>query len=308
VSVLVPARDEERTIERVLRRTLALGEGVHEVIVVDDGSRDATADRVRAVAGEDPRVRLLRHERGGGKTAAVRSALAAARGEVLVLQDADSEYDPADIPSLVRPILDGRADVVYGSRFLGDGAGRRLRPLQRLANRTLTVLSNLLTRGRWSDVETGAKAFRACVLRRMPLASHGFGIEIEITANVARTRARPLEVPVSYAARTYGEGKKVRARDGWMALAYALWFNLGGRFADASRRYVREVDAALTARRARDASSRAASASSPPSSREPSPRPSPSAASAPATAPAGSPWGAGAGTARGGGPPAGGSS
>jgi glycosyltransferase involved in cell wall biosynthesis len=225
ISILIPAYNESATVGSVLRRILSLPLSL-EVIVIDDGSRDGTASRVEECAGSDSRVRLIRQERNQGKTSAIRAGLKLATGEVVVIQDADEEYDPAEIPALVAPILEGRADVVYGSRFLVRRAARVLYFYHFLANRALTLLSNLLTNRNMSDIETGFKAFRTGVIRPLRLCSRGFGMEVEITAMVCKTNARTYEVPISYYGRTYEEGKKIKFTDGVWALVYILYFNL----------------------------------------------------------------------------------
>lgn len=260
LSVLVPAYGEARTIEGVLREVLALGDLVHEVVVVDDGSTDGTADVARRVAADDPRVRVIVFERNQGKTAAVRRAIQEATGEILIVQDADREYDPAEIPDVVEPILAGQADVVYGSRFLVRRAARVLFFHHYLANKLLTFLSNVLTNRNMSDVETGYKAFRAEVIKPMPITSRGFGMEIEITARLCTTRARTYEVPISYYGRTYEEGKKIGFLDGVAALGYLVRYAIVARFLPSGRRYRRTVDAALAARAAQARTARAGAA------------------------------------------------
>jgi len=233
----------------VLRRVLALGSVVKEVLVVDDGSTDGTAEVAERLAGEDPRVHVYRLGRNQGKTAAIRLAIQQATGEVLVIQDADLEYEPAEIPDVIAPILAGRADVVYGSRFLVRRAARVLYYYHYLANRLLTTLSNLLTNRNMTDIETCYKAFRAGVIKPLRLTSRGFGLEAEITAMICKTKARTYEVPISYYGRTYEEGKKITAKDGLMAFAYILYYNLLKPLTGAGRRYVREVNDYLDAAR-----------------------------------------------------------
>jgi glycosyltransferase involved in cell wall biosynthesis len=234
--VLIPAYNEEGTIEQVLRKVLAQPV-VKEVVVVDDGSRDKTVENVQKV--EDSRVRLVRQPSNQGKTAAIARAIQEATGEILIVQDADLEYDPSEIPVVVAPILEGHADVVYGSRFLVRRAARVVYFYHYLANRFLTTLSNLLTNLNMTDVETGYKAFRAEVLKGMPFKSSGFGMEIEVTASIAQLPLRIYEVPISYYGRTYDEGKKIGMRDGIAAIGYILWFNVIERHS-AERRAFRE--------------------------------------------------------------------
>jgi glycosyltransferase involved in cell wall biosynthesis len=249
VSVLIPAYNEHATIGVVLAKLLALPIALGEIIVVDDGSTDGTGSVVERFAEEDRRVRYLRQPRNQGKTAAIRAALAEAQGDIILVQDADLEYDPADIPDLIAPILEDRADVVYGSRFLVKRAARVLYFYHYLANRGLTFLSNLLTNRNMSDIETCYKAFRAEVIKPLRLTSRGFGMEVEITALVCRTVARTYEVPISYHGRTYQEGKKIGLKDGFQALWYIFYYNVCAPSTRAGREYVRSVDAALGAAR-----------------------------------------------------------
>lgn len=251
LSVLVPAFDEERTVEHVLRRVLEVVPRLLEVVVVDDGSTDGTVEIVRRVGKEDPRVRLVEMGRNQGKTAAVRRGLDEIRGEVVVIQDADLEYDPAEIREVVEPILRDRADVVYGSRFLVRRAARVLYFHHYLANKLITLLSNFLTNRNWSDVETCYKAFRTCVIRPLQLRSSGFGMEVEITALVSKTKARTYEVPISYYGRTYEEGKKIGWRDGVAAVWYIVRDNLFTPWFPRGRAYRRTVNEALEAIHAR---------------------------------------------------------
>ena len=224
VSVAIPVYDEEATVARVVRRVLD-GNLAFEVIVVDDGSRDGTLRALEAV--RDPRLRVLRHESNRGKGAAMRTAFAAATGDILVVQDADLEYDPDDYPALLAPILEGKADAVYGSRFLG-GPHRVLLFWHSVGNRFLTLLSNMITNLNLTDMETGAKAFRTDVLRRITLKQDRFGFEPEITAKLARAGARIFEISVSYAGRTYAEGKKIT----WVDALEVPWVLLRARFFD----------------------------------------------------------------------------
>jgi glycosyltransferase involved in cell wall biosynthesis len=224
VSVVIPVWNEEATVARVVARVLA-GGVASEVVVVDDGSTDGTGGALRGLS--DPRVRVLTHPRNRGKGAALRTGFAAATGEVVVVQDGDLEYDPADYPALLAPILDGRADAVYGSRFLG-GPHRVLLFWHHAGNRLLTLLSNMITNLNLTDMETGAKAFRASALARVTLRQDRFGFEPEVTAKLARSGARIWETPVSYAGRTYAEGKKIT----WVDALEVPWVLLRARFLD----------------------------------------------------------------------------
>jgi len=224
VSVVIPAYNEAGTIGTLLRKVLdsPLGRQM-EVIVVDDGSVDDTA--VQAEAFRAAGVRLVRHERNLGKGAALRTGFKAARGSIIIVQDADLEYDPENYQALVQPVLDGRADVVYGSRFLG-GPHRVLYFWHYVANRILTLWSNMFSNLNLSDMETGYKVFRREVLEGLKLRERRFGIEPELTQKVARGGWRVFEVPISYYGRTYEEGKKIRALDAlraiWCVVRYAL--------------------------------------------------------------------------------------
>lgn len=225
LSVVIPAYNEEATIAHVIGKVLTI-ESVEEVIVVNDCSKDGTADIVRQVAAADPRVRLLEHKVNAGKTEALKTAFAQIRGDIVIVQDADLEYDPVEIPEVIQPILDGKADVVYGSRFLVRKASRVLYFYHFLANKLLTFTSNLFTNINLTDVETGYKAFRAEIMRNMVITSSGFGFEIEVTAKVAKLRCAIFEVPISYYGRTYEQGKKIGPMDGIAAFWYIVRYNL----------------------------------------------------------------------------------
>jgi len=193
--------------------------------VVDDGSTDGTGAILDAMAAQDPRIQVV-HKTNGGKTSALKRGFELSRGQVVIIQDADLEYDPAEITHVVQPILQNHADVVYGSRFMVRRAARVLYFYHYVANRLLTMFSNLLTNLNMSDVETGYKAFRGDIIRNMIIQSSGFGIEIEVTAKVAKLDAVVYEVPISYYGRTYEEGKKIGVMDGILALWYIVRFNL----------------------------------------------------------------------------------
>ncbi len=242
LSVLVPVYNEEETVQRVLHRVLALGDIVKEVVVVDDGSTDATARIVEEMAAQQPRVRFFRLPSNQGKTAAIRRAVEEACGEVLIVQDADLEYDPSEIPDVIAPILEGNADVVYGSRFMVRRAARVLYYYHYLANSFLTSLSNVLTNRNMTDIETCYKAFRSGVIKPLRLTSKGFGMEVEITAMICKTKVRSYEVPISYYGRTYEEGKKIGTKDGLLALWYILYYNLIKAHTGVGRQYIREVN------------------------------------------------------------------
>jgi glycosyltransferase involved in cell wall biosynthesis len=223
LSILMPVFNERRTLRTIVRRVLDAEIPVpFELIAIDDGSTDGSLDVLRGLADSDPRIRVLRHDRNKGKGAAIRSALPHLRGEIVVTQDADLEYDPGDIARLVRPILDGRADAVFGSRFLSGEYRRVLYFWHSLGNGLLTGLCNVLCDLNFTDMETGYKAVRADLLRQTPLKSRKFGFEPELTVRLAQWGVRLYEVPISYAGRTYLEGKKVRWADGLRAIGVML--------------------------------------------------------------------------------------
>jgi glycosyltransferase involved in cell wall biosynthesis len=217
LAVLVPVYNEAGTVGDVLRRVLEQP-AVAEVVVVDDGSTDATRAEVEKVAAGEPRVRLVSHPHNRGKGAALRTGIAALTAPVTVIQDADLEYDPAEYGALVAPILTGRADAVFGSRFIGGQAHRVLYFWHMAGNRLLTLFSNMMTNLNLTDMECGHKAFLTEKLRAMTLREDSFGIEPEFAAQAARLGLRLYEVGVSYRGRTYAEGKKITWRDGWRAL------------------------------------------------------------------------------------------
>ena len=227
VSIAIPVYNERDRIEEAVRRVQAAPVGHKEIIVVDDASTDGTRDILDRLAEEQPALRVEFFERNRGKGAAVRRAFELAAGDVVVIHDADLEYDPADWPALLAPILAGRADVVYGSRFTG-GEHRVLFFWHRVGNSFITFFSNVFTNLNLTDMETGQKAFRADVLAPLHLVSNRFGIEVELTARLARARARFYEVPIRYHGRSYEAGKKITWRDGLAAVWWVLRFNLFG--------------------------------------------------------------------------------
>jgi glycosyltransferase involved in cell wall biosynthesis len=215
LSVVIPVYNEARTIREIVARVRAVPID-KEVIIVDDHSTDGTRDVLRELERQ-ARVRVLYHAENRGKGAALRTGFAHAAGEVVLVQDADLEYDPRDYPKLLAPILDGRANVVYGSRFLGDES-RDPSWLHRFGNRLLTCVSNACTGQRLTDMETCYKVFRRDALREIELAQDRFGFEPEITAKLSRRGERIVEVPIAYHGRGYEEGKKIGLKDAWSAL------------------------------------------------------------------------------------------
>ena len=234
LSVLIPVYNEERTLEEVVRRVCAV-QMAKEIILVDDGSKDRSREILARLKDQSERVndplnqiKVFFQPENQGKGAAIKTAISHVTGYVVIVQDADLEYDPKDYPSLLEPIQDGSADVVYGTRFAGGGAHRVLFFWHSLGNRTLTLLSNMLTNLNLSDMEVGYKVFRAEVLKGIELKSNRFGFEPEITIKLAKKRCRFYEVPISYHGRTYEEGKKITWKDGIAALYYMIRF----RFSD----------------------------------------------------------------------------
>ena len=226
VSFLVPACDEAATIVDVLHAVSAL-ELDKQIVVVDDGSTDGTGDLVESWRDGRDSVVLIR-QANRGKGAAVREAIPHADGDILVIQDADLEYDPADVPALIEPIERGHADVVFGSRLSGGRPQRAYMFWHLVGNRFLTLLTNVLFNTTLSDMETGYKAFRRDVLASLELTEDGFGIEPEITAKVCRRRLRVYELPISYYGRTYAEGKKITWKDGIAAVRVLVSVRLFG--------------------------------------------------------------------------------
>jgi glycosyltransferase involved in cell wall biosynthesis len=224
LAVVVPVYNEAATITGVIKTVLAQPL-VQELIVVDDASTDDTWTALQPLAKSDARVRLLRHEANQGKGAALRTGFAQVTAPLALVQDADLEYDPTEYPLLVNPILTGKADVVFGSRFMGSSAHRVLYFWHSLGNKILTTFSNMATNLNLTDMEAGFKAFRRETIQQIKIEENRFGFEPEIVAKVSRLKVRIYEVAISYYGRTYAEGKKVGWRDGVSALRCIVKYN-----------------------------------------------------------------------------------
>lgn len=224
LSVIVPAYNEAATVEVAVRRIREVALRL-EIIVVNDASSDGTREILETLAQKGLVDRVIHHEKNRGKGAAIRTGIAVATGDAVVVQDADLEYDPQDLPALLLPIRARQADAVYGSRFQG-GPRRVLYFWHFVGNRVLTLLSNMFTNLNLTDLETCYKLIRTDLLKRLPLSSNRFGFEVEITARLAQARARIWEIPITYSGRTYAEGKKITWRDGFAALFHIVRYNL----------------------------------------------------------------------------------
>jgi glycosyltransferase involved in cell wall biosynthesis len=226
LSLVIPIYNEIHTVEVILSRIHNVGIA-DEIILVDDGSVDGTGELLLRLVDKQPHLRLIRHETNQGKGAAVRNGIAAATGDLVLIQDADLEYDPRDIPSLLQPIREGKADVVFGSRFLG--APRRSTMFWHMvANKLLTLMTNLLYNSILSDMETGYKLFKREIIQQIPLHAKRFDFEPEITAKLLKRKVRIFEVPISFNPREYDEGKKIKLKDAF----HAVWTLFKYRFVD----------------------------------------------------------------------------
>ena len=225
LSVLIPVYNEKNTIREIIRRVQATGRAT-EILIVDDGSQDGTRDILAELDGKDG-VRVVLHEKNAGKGAALRTAIRSATGNVMLIQDADLEYDPREYPGLLRPIEEDLADVVYGSRFLG-GPHRAILFWNMVANKMLTLMTNILYNNILTDMETGYKVFRREVVADMPLRANRFDFEPEFTAKILKANVRVYEVPISFNPREYSEGKKIGLWDAFEA----VWALLKYRFVD----------------------------------------------------------------------------
>ena len=225
LSAVMPVYNEAGTVEEVIK-TVLVQRPVAQLVIVDDASTDGTWEKLQSAAKSDARVTLVRHTQNQGKGAALRTGFTHATAPVVIIQDADLEYDPAEYHKLLVPILAGKADVVFGSRFIGSDAHRVLYYWHSVGNMILTTLSNMATGVNLTDMETCYKAFRREVIQKIQIRENRFGFEPEITAKVARLKARIYEVAISYHGRTYAEGKKIGWRDGFHAVWCILKYNL----------------------------------------------------------------------------------
>lgn len=219
LSIVVPVYNEANTIEQIINRISALKlEGLEsEIIIIDDFSTDGTREKLKRISASD-KIKVLFHERNKGKGASLRTGFKEVSGDYVIIQDADLEYDPREYPLLLQPLIDDKADVVFGSRFVGAQPHRVLLFWHYIGNKLLTLFSNMLTNLNLTDMETCYKAFKAQILSKISLKENRFGFEPEFTAKVAKNRLRIFEVGISYYGRGYGEGKKIGWRDGFMAL------------------------------------------------------------------------------------------
>jgi glycosyltransferase involved in cell wall biosynthesis len=229
LSVLIPVHNEEGTLQEIVERVGRLDLGLEiEVVLVDDCSSDKSLEVCRAIEKSPPegigKVVVCHHEENQGKGAALRTGIEELTGEVTIIQDADLEYDPKDIPNVLEPILDGRAEAVFGSRFLGGGPSRVLYFWHYVANKLLTTFSNMMTNYNLTDMETGYKAYRTHVMKEFEIRCNRFGVEPEMTAKLARKKRILYEVPISYSGRTYDEGKHIGWKDGIAALWWIFRF------------------------------------------------------------------------------------
>ena len=223
LSIVIPVYNEKETIQKIIEKVKQVDLGLEkEIIIVDDGSTDGTRQVLKAMGRDN--VEVLYHDRNMGKGAALRTGFAQVKGDILITQDADLEYDPADYAILLDPILRGAADVVYGSRLSGGRPQRVYLFWHKMGNNLLTFVTNLLYNTTLTDMETGYKVFKKEVIQRLRLRCNGFSIEPEITAKVFKQKARVYEVPIAYYGRSYQEGKKITWRHGFSALLTLIWF------------------------------------------------------------------------------------
>lgn len=228
LSILIPVYNEENTLETIVERVLDVEYGVEkiEVVIVDDCSTDSSFDVAQQISGNNPNVIVSKHERNQGKGAAIRTAMKISTGDIVIVQDADLEYDPRDIPSLITLIQQDIADVVYGSRFSSSGPHRVMYFWHQIGNSFLTLFSNVMTNINLTDMEVCYKALRREVVNTIEIEENRFGFEPELTAKVAKGKWRIYEMPISYFGRTYEEGKKIGWKDGMRAIVCIMKYNL----------------------------------------------------------------------------------
>jgi len=228
LSILIPVYNEENTLETIVERVLDVEYGVEEieVVIVDDCSMDSSFDVAQQISGKNPNVVISRHEVNQGKGAAIRTAMKISTGDIVIVQDADLEYDPRDIPSLITLIQQDIADVVYGSRFSSSGPHRVMYFWHQIGNNCLTLFSNVMTNINLTDMEVCYKALRREVVDTIEIEENRFGFEPELTAKVAKGKWRIYEMPISYFGRTYEEGKKIGWKDGMRAIVCIMKYNL----------------------------------------------------------------------------------
>ncbi len=226
LSVIIPVFNESKTVDTIIAQVKAAPVDLKEIVIVDDGSTDGTRDILEKNYKDDPLVRVILHPENRGKGAALRTGFVEARGDMVIVQDADLEYDPMEFPLLTGPIEAGKADVVFGSRFMGGGPHRVVFYWHMVGNKFLTFLSNILTNINLTDMETCYKMFRREIIQQIELKENRFGFEPEVTAKIAKLGCRIYEVGVSYSGRTYKEGKKINWRDGFRAIFAIIKYNL----------------------------------------------------------------------------------
>ena len=225
LSIIIPVYNEEGTIDEIIKKVSKSSYKSKEIIVIDDRSNDGTTKKLHKIK-KQKNVKILYHTINQGKGAAIRTGIKEATGDIIIIQDADLEYDPEEYPIIIKPILDGKADVVYGSRFMGGQPHRVVYFWHRLGNAILTTLSNMFTNLNLSDMETCYKAFRGDLIRSFQIKSNDFRVEVELTAKLAKTKSILYEVGISYSGRDYSEGKKITWIDGAKAIFAVIRFNL----------------------------------------------------------------------------------